>query len=311
MTHAGQSRRQAPWLRGRSSRDRPRGLVPHRWPPSSSASAPTGLLVRRNVLVMFMCVELMLNAVNLTFVTFARMLNDIGGQVVGLLRPGGGGRRSRGRARDHRGHLPPPGRGHRRRPPHPEGLTTPLNAAYVILALAAGSAPSSCSSAGRRARRAPCRVAGHAHGRRLVRGHRDRLGRPARPHRRPTARVDKNIFTWIPVGGLHVNFALQLDPLSITMAPVRHRRRQPDPPVLDRLHAGRPELPPVLLPAQPVPLLHGRAGPGRQLPLQLPRLGGRRLLLLRAGRLLVRAGDRRRWRPRRPSSPTGSATSAS
>src|ERR1700747_2182170 len=30
--------------------------------------------------------------------------------------------------------------------------------------------------------------------------------------------VHENIFTWIPVGGLHVNFALQLDPLSITMA---------------------------------------------------------------------------------------------
>jgi NADH-quinone oxidoreductase subunit K len=41
----------------------------------------TGLLLRRNVLVMFMCIELMLNAVNLTFVTFARVLNDIGGQV--------------------------------------------------------------------------------------------------------------------------------------------------------------------------------------------------------------------------------------
>jgi NADH-quinone oxidoreductase subunit K len=41
-----------------------------------------GLLIRRNPLVMFMCVELMLNAVNLTFVTFADMLNDIGGQVV-------------------------------------------------------------------------------------------------------------------------------------------------------------------------------------------------------------------------------------
>src|SRR5215218_2649489 len=41
-----------------------------------------GLLIRRNVLVMFMCVELMLNAVNLTFVTFSKMLNDIGGQVV-------------------------------------------------------------------------------------------------------------------------------------------------------------------------------------------------------------------------------------
>jgi NADH-quinone oxidoreductase subunit K len=41
-----------------------------------------GVLLRRNVLVMFMCVELMLNAVNLTFITFARMLNDIGGQSV-------------------------------------------------------------------------------------------------------------------------------------------------------------------------------------------------------------------------------------
>ena len=41
-----------------------------------------GLLLRRNVLVMFMCVELMLNAVNLTFVSFAKALNDIGGQVL-------------------------------------------------------------------------------------------------------------------------------------------------------------------------------------------------------------------------------------
>ncbi|HZT66567.1 MAG TPA: NADH-quinone oxidoreductase subunit NuoK [Acidimicrobiales bacterium] len=41
-----------------------------------------GLLVRRNVLVMFMCIELMLNAANLTFVTFSRMLNDIGGQSL-------------------------------------------------------------------------------------------------------------------------------------------------------------------------------------------------------------------------------------
>jgi len=41
-----------------------------------------GLLVRRNPLVMFMCVELMLNAVNLTFVSFSRALNDLGGQAV-------------------------------------------------------------------------------------------------------------------------------------------------------------------------------------------------------------------------------------
>ena len=41
-----------------------------------------GLLIRRNPLVMFMCIELMLNAVNLTFVAFANKLNDVGGQVV-------------------------------------------------------------------------------------------------------------------------------------------------------------------------------------------------------------------------------------
>ena len=41
-----------------------------------------GLLVRRNPLVMFMCVELMLNAVNLTFVVLARELHDLGGQIA-------------------------------------------------------------------------------------------------------------------------------------------------------------------------------------------------------------------------------------
>ena len=41
-----------------------------------------GLLVRRNALVMFMCVELMLNAVNLTFVAMAKKLNDLGGQIA-------------------------------------------------------------------------------------------------------------------------------------------------------------------------------------------------------------------------------------
>ena len=41
-----------------------------------------GLLVRRNPLVMVMCIELMLNAVNLSFVTFGRILNDTAGQVI-------------------------------------------------------------------------------------------------------------------------------------------------------------------------------------------------------------------------------------
>jgi NADH-quinone oxidoreductase subunit K len=41
-----------------------------------------GLLVRKNTLVMFMCIELMLNAANLTFVAYANALNDISGQVI-------------------------------------------------------------------------------------------------------------------------------------------------------------------------------------------------------------------------------------
>jgi NADH-quinone oxidoreductase subunit K len=41
-----------------------------------------GLLIRRNPLVMFMCIELMLNAANLTFVALAVQLGDINGQTA-------------------------------------------------------------------------------------------------------------------------------------------------------------------------------------------------------------------------------------
>ena len=41
-----------------------------------------GLLIRRNPLVMFMCVELMLNAVNLSFVSFSTALDDVNGQTA-------------------------------------------------------------------------------------------------------------------------------------------------------------------------------------------------------------------------------------
>ena len=42
------------------------------------------VLVRRNAIIVFMGVELMLNATNLAFVTFARMQGNIDGQVVAL-----------------------------------------------------------------------------------------------------------------------------------------------------------------------------------------------------------------------------------
>lgn len=44
-----------------------------------------GVLLRRNALIMLMSLELMLNAVNLSFVAYARLLNDMGGHVFVFL----------------------------------------------------------------------------------------------------------------------------------------------------------------------------------------------------------------------------------
>lgn len=41
-----------------------------------------GVLVRRNAIVVFMCIELMLNATNLAFVSFARQHGNLDGQVA-------------------------------------------------------------------------------------------------------------------------------------------------------------------------------------------------------------------------------------
>jgi len=60
-------------------------VIPLAWPLLLSAFLFTvgviGVLVRRNAIVIFMSVELMLNAANLAFVAFARQMNSIDGQV--------------------------------------------------------------------------------------------------------------------------------------------------------------------------------------------------------------------------------------
>jgi len=40
-----------------------------------------GVIIKRNAIQMFMCIELMLNAVNLTFVAFSSYFNDVTGQL--------------------------------------------------------------------------------------------------------------------------------------------------------------------------------------------------------------------------------------
>lgn|SRR5512140_363199 len=44
-----------------------------------------GVLIRRNAIVVFMCIELMLNSVNLTLIAFSSFLGDVTGQVLVLL----------------------------------------------------------------------------------------------------------------------------------------------------------------------------------------------------------------------------------
>ncbi|OPX23841.1 MAG: NADH-quinone oxidoreductase subunit K [Planctomycetales bacterium 4484_113] len=44
-----------------------------------------GVMIRRHPLVMFMCIELMLNAANLAFVAFARHVGEVSGQIYALI----------------------------------------------------------------------------------------------------------------------------------------------------------------------------------------------------------------------------------
>lgn len=55
--------------------------VIHSFSASIFAIGLFGVLVRRNILVILMSIELMLNAVNLTFVTFGRSMHHLGGQM--------------------------------------------------------------------------------------------------------------------------------------------------------------------------------------------------------------------------------------
>jgi NADH-quinone oxidoreductase subunit K len=45
------------------------------------AMGTMGVMIRRNAIVVFMCIELMLNAVNLTFIALSRHLGSIDGQI--------------------------------------------------------------------------------------------------------------------------------------------------------------------------------------------------------------------------------------
>ena len=72
-----------------------------------------GFLFRKNIITVFMSIELMLNAVNLSFVAFSYQFKQVDGHILRVLRDGGGGRGSRGRSGD-----------------HPDGVQEPLDVAH-------------------------------------------------------------------------------------------------------------------------------------------------------------------------------------
>jgi NADH-quinone oxidoreductase subunit L len=163
---------------------------------------------------MFMCIELMLNAVNVTFVAFSKMLNDVGGQVVvffvlvvaaaevvvglGIIvavmrrRSGISAMTSlmKGWRGDERSRVVDPGAA-ARRIRCPGGWRTP-------------------------SRRPVGRLAGDGgRGRLVPRGARG-VRRPGGSRRRARS-IHQELFTWIPAGSFQASMGLLADPLSITM----------------------------------------------------------------------------------------------
>ncbi len=175
-----------------------------------------GVVTRRNPLVMFMCIELMLNAVNLSFVAMAKRLGDIGGQtavffvlvvaaaevVVGL--------------GDHRVDLAATPRRHRRRPRRTSRASAsmtsvvwlipafPLLGFFVILVFGRRLGDPRAGYLATAMVGASFVVAAGVFF--------DLLSKPAEER----AHVVK-LYEWIPVGTLHIDMSFLADPLSITM----------------------------------------------------------------------------------------------
>ena len=175
-----------------------------------------GVLIRRNPLVMFMCVELMLNAVNLTFVTFGRMLNDISGQVIVFFVLVVAAAEVVVGLGHHRGHhAAAPGR-HRRRRVAAQGIADDSMVSLVwlipalpllgfVLLLLFGSPH----------RRAGVGLAGHRAWWRRVR--RLRRASSSACTAGPATSYTHDLFTWISVGRFNVDIGFLLDPLSSSM----------------------------------------------------------------------------------------------
>ena len=220
-----------------------------------------GVLLRRNAIVLFMCVELMLNAVNLTFVALAQ-LYGASGQHHGLLRHDRGGGGGGGGAGHHPRDLPAQADRSTSR------TSTCCRADELHSRGLAGGRPAAGRVPGRTAR---WRSGGpQAKGAGLRRGAGRAARRPSRSRsasssscwRQPPARADHRPALALAARSdrLQIDLAFQVDQLSVVMLLVVTGVGQPDPPVQRRLHAGGPGVRPLLRVPQPLHRLHAGAG---------------------------------------------------
>ena len=251
-----------------------------------------GVLTRRDPLIMFMSIELMLNSVNLTFVTFSHYLSSADGQIFVFIIMTVAAAEVVVGLGTYRLDLPDAPADRRRRTRRDEGLAACSILLGILLLPCSGS--SSMRLATRFNNRAVSLV-GRASSA-GVRLRRHLLCLAAGPARRRHGTTTSSAGHWTLAGTFHLKFGLLLDPLSSIMTlvvtgvgflilvySVGYMRDEPS------------GLPPLLRSDGPLHLHHAAAGPGRQLSLAAGRLGRRRPHLVPADRLLLRA-TRRRWR---------------
>ena len=181
------------------------------------AIGTAGVFLRRNLITILLSIEIMLNAVNLTFVAFGRALGIGRRADHRVLRHDRGRRRSRGRPGDRHRAVPAP------ESLNPDAFTSaemvtarPMLLLIPLLPFLGFLLNASFGrrlSQGRVRRRRRARRWSASFAVSLRRGAGSCVGLP----RRSRARSSSTVFTWIASGDFSAGFTLRLDPLSAVM----------------------------------------------------------------------------------------------
>ena len=230
-----------------------------------------------------MSIELMLNAVNLSFVAFAGALASVGRTGFRVLRDGRRRRGSRRRAGHHHRRIPHPADAQRRPRELAETMTRRISISGSSRCCRWLAPPSTACFGKTSSRQAVTVVALFFSGAAFAWA----LGVAFRFSSLERSLSVNTSHTGSAAGNFSRRLRLPPRPALAGHAAGRHRRRLPHPRLLRRLHGARRRLLPLLRLPQPLHVLHADAGPRRQLPADVRRLGRRGPRLVPADRLLL------------------------